>query len=84
MQCMGSAFIGVLFAWAFLVGKGWVRWVFLAPVAVGILTSPSYFQHPSAFGAVYFCSQGLLQVGALALLFLRRSNEWFRSQRRAG
>jgi hypothetical protein len=84
MQCIGSALIGLLFAWAFLVGKGWVRWVFLAPVAVGLLTSPGYFHHASAFGAVYFCLQGLRQVVALALLFLRPSNEWFRSQRHAG
>jgi len=73
----------LLFAWAFLQGKGWVRWALLVPIAVGWLTSSSYFQHASMFGIFNFCLHGLLHVGALILLFLRPSNDWFRNKRNA-
>jgi hypothetical protein len=80
----GTVVLELLFAWAFLQGKGWVRWAFLAPVSVGFLASPRYFSHASTFSAFYFCLVGLLQVGVLVLVFLKPSNDWFRERRKAG
>jgi hypothetical protein len=80
----GTAVVELLFAWGFLQGRGWVRWALLAPVTMGLLASPGYFQHAATFGAFYFVGQGLLQVVALVLVFLKASNDWFRKQRNGG
>jgi hypothetical protein len=76
-----EAALMLLFAWAFLEGKGWVRWVLLVPVSFGFLISPGYFRRASTFGAFYFCLVGLLEVAVLVLVFLGPSNEWFRGQK---
>ncbi len=78
-----SAGLLVLFALAFLHGKGWARWVFLIAVAVGLATSADYFRRASTFSAVYFFVQALIQVSAIVLVFLRPSHEWFRQQKAA-
>jgi len=73
-----------LFAIAFLNRKGWVRWVLLIPTAGGLLLLPTYYQQLSRFGAIYFCVQSLLQIGAIVLVFSKPSNEWFQQGKASG
>ncbi len=72
-----------VFAWAFMHGKGWVRWVLLVPVLMAVF-SPAYWHEASRFGGLHLSLQTLLQTGACVLVFLKPSRDWFYAQKHAG
>ena len=77
----GSAILLLLFAFAFLRGKNWARWVYLFPIFIGFLSQPDIFQRAlarSTFSMAYLCVQTLLQVSSAILVFLSPSTAWFK------
>lgn len=83
LTVFGSLFLCI---WLISRGIGWARWLFLAWFAWNCLFSPWSFQHfcpPSIMDAIFPSVQLLLQLLALALLFLPTANRWFRGARTA-
>jgi lysylphosphatidylglycerol synthetase-like protein (DUF2156 family) len=74
----GSTVLLLLFAFAFLRGKNWARWVYLF---ILVSAAFAFFQRGlprSTFSTVYLCVQTLLQIISAILVFLRPSNDWFK------
>ena len=82
------SFFGALILCIRLMSRGtnWARWLFLAWFVWNCFLSPWSLQHlspRSAMGAMYSSVQLILQLVALALLFLPTVNRWFRARARA-
>ena len=78
--CVAAAFLGVMLLWIWLIYRGtnWARWLFLAWFMWNLLIAPWHIRWSLAELHPFFCVQTLLQLGALALLFLPGANHWFR------
>ena len=79
----GGTALLLVFAWAFMRGKGWTRWVLLVPVLTAVI-SPGYWHGASKFGGLHLALQTLLQAGACVLVFLKPSRDWFYAQKHSG
>ena len=78
--CVAFAFLALMLLWIWLINRGanWARWLFLAWFIWNLLLAPWHIRWSLAELHPFFCVQTLLQLGALALLFLPSGNYWFR------
>jgi len=78
----------VLVAVKLNAGRGWVRWLYLALYALGLvmilatlLSAPEVYASRGALSMANEVAQFLLQTAALVLMFVRPSREWLAAQK---
>ena len=77
-----AGFLGGMLLWIRLISRrtNWARWLFLAWFVWNYSVSPWHLQQGVSLPSVSATVQFLVQLMALAFLFLPAANSWFRSR----